>query len=294
LERAINSVVLGDAQASTETRIRVSISLLERAGLLRRHFDAPRMAYVTWAGANGHEPPPDCGTFLAAARLTPRIPQQVNLLTLAQRMHLSVPDLEERLLLWRDADLIEYRSSARQMLLELLPAPPNSTERLQGLLDTLQSQREAQIERLADYAKSTVCRHKTIARHFAERLARVCGVCDRCAPERAAPLERTPSTSRRAEAAVPQTILACVFHLPFAVTKPGLTRVLVGSIAAPPSGKRSPYYGRLGDMKISHVERAIEELIEAGYLQRDEEDDYPKLVLTVLGHRLVGIGGAGG
>jgi ATP-dependent DNA helicase RecQ len=286
LERAINTTLPESSQASTETRVRVGISLLERGGLLRRHFDAPRTAYVTWAGANGHQPPPDCGTFLAAARLSPRSTQSVDLVALAQRLGLTVPDLEERLLTWRDADVLEYRGGGRQMLMELLPAPPNATERLQALLDTMQSQREAQIERLADYAKSTTCRHKTIARHFAERLMRACGVCDRCAPERAVAGSRA-SAGRPATlssgVALDQMILACLLSLPYGAAKTGLARTLAGSIVAPPSGKRSAYYGRLADMKIRQIERAIEGLIDSGYLLRDEEDEYHRLSITPLG-----------
>lgn len=292
LERAINNA-LPTAQPSTETKVRVAISLLERGGLLKRHFDAPRTAYVTWAGANGHQPPPDCGTFLAAARLTPYVLQSVDLVWLAQRLGLSVPDLEERLLTWRDADLLEYRGGSRQMLMELLPAPRDATERLQTLLETLQSQREAQIERLADYAKSTTCRHKTIARHFAERLMRACGVCDRCAPERAVVSARTGAgrpDGLSAGVALDQMILACLLSLRHGVSKTGLARTLAGSIAAPPQGKHSAYYGRLADMKIREIEHAIERLIDSGYLCRAEDDEYRRLSVTNLGRVYIGGG----
>jgi ATP-dependent DNA helicase RecQ len=302
LERAINNS-LPNSQASIETKVRVGISLLERGGLLRRHFDAPRIAYVTWAGANGHQPPPDCGTFLAAVQPTPSVPQSVDLVWLAQRLGQSVPDVEEHLLTWRDANLLEYRGGGRQMLMELLPAPADSTERLQTLLDTLQGQREAQIDRLADYARSTACRHKTIARHFAERLMHTCGVCDRCAPERptfsansakrrASTTEYTPpSDSLPAEESLVRTILACLLNLRHGVSKTGLARTLIGSIAAPPSGKRSAYYGRLAEMRASRIERAIEELIDSGYLLRNLEGEYPTLSITHLGQDY--IGGAG-
>ncbi len=292
LERAINNS-LPDSQTSTETKVRVGISLLERGGLLRRHFDAPRTGYVTWAGANGKVPPDDCGTFLAAAQLTPHIPQSVDLVWLAQVLGTTVPDAEERLLTWRDNNLLEYRGGPRQMHMELLPAPPNSTERLQELLDTMQSQREAQIERLADYARSTACRHKTIARHFAERLMRACGVCDRCAPERPVVNRRAGTgraTNPSAGVDLDQMILACLLELPHGAARTGLARTLFGSIAAPPSGKRSPYYGRLADMKIKDIERAIDSLIDVGYLWRDEEDEYHRLSITHLGRTYVGRG----
>ncbi len=295
LERGINALMQANEREASETMVRVGISLLEHGGLLARHFDAPRTAYITWAGANGHQPPPDCGTFIAAARLRPGIPQSVDLTALATRLGVSATDLEERLLTWRDADLLEYRGANRQMLLELLPAPPDGTQRLQTLLDILQSQREAQIERLASYARSTLCRHKTIARHFAESLSRVCGVCDRCAP--AHPSARASRVGRPARHqsdgsgasldAIEQMILLCLLSLPNGVGKTGLARILTGSIAAPISGKRSAYYGRLAAYSASRIEKMAQGMIDAGYLERDESSEYKVLVVTAQGHALI-------
>jgi ATP-dependent DNA helicase RecQ len=301
LEQRINTLMQHGEREASETMVRVGISVLERAELLRRHFDAPRSAFVSWAGTNGHSLPPDCGSFIAAARLGPGHPQNLDLTALAQRLQWTPADLEERLLTWRDAGLIDYRGGPRQMLIELLPAPPDAAQRLQELLDTLQEQHEAQIERLASYARSAACRHKTIAQHFAARLSRPCGVCDRCAP--APPASRTRKadhlTLRRRsgmdhteQAAIEETILLCLRSVPFGLGKTGLARTLTGSIAAPPSGRRSAYYGRLAAFSTSRIEKAIQGMLDAGYLQRDESGEYQVLVITeqaqMPGERRVG------
>jgi ATP-dependent DNA helicase RecQ len=294
LERAINTFLQTNEREASETMVRVGISLLERGGLLTRHFDAPRAAFVTWHGTQ--QPPADLAAFLKAAHLRAQQPENIDLLTLAAQMHLHPGALEERLFAWRDRGLIEYRANQRQMLVELLPAPPDATQRLQDLLDTLQEQREAQIERLADYARSTRCRHKTIARHFAESLRRACGICDRCAPAhpsaRPGALSRAAARRQRSGSdadldATEQTILLCLLSLPFGVGKTGLARALTGSIAAPPSAKRSSYYGRLAALSTSRIEKAVQAMIDAGYLQRDESSEYKVLTVTAQGHALI-------
>ncbi len=288
LEQRINTLMQHGEREASETMVRVGISVLERGGLLLRHFDAPRSAFVSWVGTNGHPLPPDCGSFIAAAQLRPGHPQNLDLTALARRLQWTPANLEERLLTWRDAGLIDYRGGPRQMLIELLPAPPDAAQRLQELLDTLQEQHEAQIERLTSYARSSACRHKTIAQHFAERLSRPCGVCDRCAPAppaarmkaaSSATLRRSGSDSAE-KAIIDETILLCLRSVPFGLGKTGLARTLTGSIAAPPSGKRSAYYGRLAAFSTSRIEQAIQGMLDAGYLQRDESGEYQVLVIT--------------
>jgi ATP-dependent DNA helicase RecQ len=295
LEQRVSAQVQTEEEdSSKETAIRVGISLLERGRLLARHFDAPRTATITWPGVNGHQPPAAFQAFSAAVALTPRQKANIDVLQTAQQLQLSPDDLEERLLSWRDAGLLEYRSGPRQMLLELLQAPPDATDRLQELLDTLQTQREAQITRLTDYARSSVCRHKTIARHFAERLSQSCGVCDRCAPGPAITVRRMPSSAAGLNGhassglePLEYTIISCLVSLQFGAGKTGLARILTGSIAATPSGKRSAYYGRLATMSTSRIEKAIQGLLDDGYLQRDESSEYKLLVLTEAGQALI-------
>ncbi|HLW02255.1 MAG TPA: RecQ family ATP-dependent DNA helicase [Ktedonobacterales bacterium] len=296
LERAVNTLMQANEREASETMVRVGISLLERGGLLTRHFDAPRAASVTWHGAGASQPPADLAAFLKAADLLSQQPTSIDLLALAAQMGQRPGELEDRLLAWRDASLIDYRAAQRQMLVELLPAPPDAQQRLQDLLDTLQEQREAQIERLASYARSTKCRHKTIARHFAESLSHACGICDRCAP--AHPSTRPGWTgkaaARRQRAgddadldAIEQTIVLCLLSLPFGAGKTGLARTLTGSIAAPPSGKHSAYYGRLATLSTSRIEKAIQALLDAGYLQRTEGGEYAVLAVTAQGHAFI-------
>ena len=295
LERAVNQLMQSNEREVSETMVRVGISLLERGGLLTRHFDAPRAASVTWHGAAEGAPPADLADFLQAAEVLSQRSTSIDLLGLAAQMKLRPGDLEERLMAWRDAGSIDYRAAQRQMLVELLPAPPDATQRLQDLLDTLQEQREAQIERLASYARSTMCRHKTIARHFAEALNRSCGICDRCAPAHPAARHggtgRTTARHQRVNdanlGAIEQTVLLSLLSLPFGAGKIGLARILTGSIAAPPSGKRSAYYGRLAAMSTSRIEKAVQGMIDAGYLQRTEGGEYAVLTVSAQGQALI-------
>ncbi len=215
----------------------------------------------------------------------------IELLSLAQRLGLSPDALEERLLSWSDAGLLDYRGGPRQMLLELLPAPPDATARLQALLDALQEQREAQIARLAEYAHSHLCRHQIIARHFGEALPRPCGVCDCCALATKTGVPIKPSlrhrTGQPSAETIEQTILSCLISLQCSVGKTGLARTLTGSIAAHPACKRSAYYGRLATISASRLEKIIDGLIGAGYLAYARKETYRVLVLTKAGQALI-------
>jgi ATP-dependent DNA helicase RecQ len=290
LERAVNTLMHSNEREANETMVRVSISLLERGNLLTRHFDAPRSAFVTWHGAS--QPPADLAAFIKAAGLLSQRSTNIDLLALTAQMNLRPGELEERLLAWRDAGFIDYRATQRQMLVELLPAPPDATQRLQDLLDTLQEQREAQIERLSSYARSTMCRHKTIARHFAEALRSACGICDRCAPATRPVRSSKPAQRRQHNGStdlddIAPTILLCLLSMPFGGGKSGLVRTLTGSIAAPPSGKRSAYYGRLASLSTTRLEKAVQTLLDEGYLQREESGEYKMLSVTAQGIALV-------
>ncbi|HEY7782892.1 MAG TPA: RecQ family ATP-dependent DNA helicase, partial [Ktedonobacterales bacterium] len=126
----------GEGQSLGESASRVALSLLERAGFLRRHPDVPRAPNVRM-GVDLPEDPTAARAFRAfadAAHLRPRQFQTLDLLTLSATLHLTPAALEERLLAWRDAGLLEYRDGARDLLLEIPPPPADGREALPALL----------------------------------------------------------------------------------------------------------------------------------------------------------------
>jgi ATP-dependent DNA helicase RecQ len=275
----------GRAQVD-ETGARVALSLLERTGFLRRHADVPRAPNLrigqgvpaSTAEAAGYH------AFVAAARLRPAQFATPDLVALAAQLQTAPAALEERVLAWRDAGLLEYRDGARDLLLEIPPAPADGKTALPELLVSLGERHERQIEALVDYTHASVCRQRAIAAHFGERLpvAR-CGVCDICAGPSESSRARRPRRERlpriRDDAVLRETILACLRGLPYAVGISGLIRILRGSENVGAGARQSPQFGALAGVGAARLKRELDALLAEGLLERDATGEYPLLHL---------------
>ena len=86
-------------------------------------------------------------------------------------------------------------------------------------------------------------------------------------------------------------ILGCLANLSFPVTKSGLSKILVGSLAAVVGPARTRYHGVLRGLPRTHVDHLVDRLIDEGYLaresrpRRDGSGDYQAVVLTALGRQ---------
>jgi ATP-dependent DNA helicase RecQ len=291
-----------------ETRMRVALGLLERVGLIARHFDLPRAATLLLRhlplGGDGAAGDEAFRSFVSLARLRPGQPLDVDLLDLADRDGCAPDALELRLLHWHDQGLLRYDGSARDALLHLLPAPADAGSRLDALLAEYATRQDARIDAIAAYARRASCRHRAIAAHFGERLARCGSSCDMCAPTENHPQGPRPRTksqvanrkSQVARSLRPATydlrpatrntdsaILTCLAHLPFPVGRSGLAKVLKGAASSPIGPERCPEYAALNDMTLAAIEAAIEQLVERGYLARHLRGHMPLLALTDRG-----------
>ncbi|MFI5271562.1 MAG: RecQ family ATP-dependent DNA helicase [Ktedonobacterales bacterium] len=299
LERDIAQAFQASGRQVDETASRVALSLLERAGFILRHADVPRAPVVRLVrtptparGDSGDSGDADetraFPVFAEAAALRPGQPQALNLVALAARLALDPAELEERLLAWRDAGLIEYREGGRDLLLEISPPPPDGRETLPALLDQMAERHDRQVADLLAYTGAMGCRQRLIARHFGERLRTTsCGVCDRCAPptnaSRNAPTERAPRAPRpvriRDEQALRGAIVACLRELPYAVGVSGLVKILRGSEDVGAAARRSAQYGTLAGASAAQLNRTLLAMVDEGLLERDAAAEYPTLRL---------------
>ena len=78
-------------------------------------------------------------------------------------------------------------------------------------------------------------------------------------------------------------VLEAIRSLSFAMGKPGLTKFLLGSVESRVRGDRSPYFGRLADLRKGTVERLLDRLVEAGFLEFFVERDFRLIRLTAEG-----------
>ncbi|GAC1447554.1 MAG: hypothetical protein PVSMB4_03180 [Ktedonobacterales bacterium] len=285
LEREVSAAIEASGRPVDESVARVALSLLERAGFLRRHPDVPRAPTIRMGMDLPADPADAAGfhAFTQAARLRPYQFQTLDLVALATQLGLAHTALEERLLAWRDAGLVEYRDGMRDLLLEI-PAPPSDGKTaLPALLAALAERHERQVASLVAYTQAPSCRQRVIAQHFGERLpVSRCGACDRCrgTPSTTAPVASRPRRLRSPSsasdpAAVRATILACVRDLPYAVGISGLVRVLTGSVDTPASAARSPHFGALAGISRDRLAREVQLMVAEGLMERDDGAEYP-------------------
>jgi ATP-dependent DNA helicase RecQ len=275
-----------------DTLVRVGLSVLERVGLLRRHFDMPERATLT---LTGHPAPDDLAAQVAElAGLATGAPVDVDLLLLAERVGLGPDELEARMLEWHDSGFLRYRGGPRQPLLELLPAPPDVAARIDSLLRDYKARQEQRVEAMGAYARAVECRHRALAAHFGQRLAPCKNACDICAPQsgsgvRAARNGRASAGPSLRDDSDPRSdvrrALDAVGNLPFGMGRSGLARALKGGATSPVEPERLPEHGALRHLSLSAIEDLIERLIDAGFLERDERDEYRRVSLTLLGKK---------
>jgi len=276
-----------------DTLVRVGLSMLERVGLLRRHFDIPETASLSLTGA----PPPEAAAaqIAALAGLEAGGWQEVDLLLLAKQAGWSPANLEGDLLRWHDAGYLRYRGGPRQVLIEQLAAPPDVAARIDALLSDYQERQIQRVDAVATYAKASECRHRSIAAHFGQRLARCKTACDICAPNlglrsgitrtaRAAPQPIPPRNDKDSRSDV-QRVLDGLSNLSFPMGRSGLARVLKGAANSPVGPERCPEFGALRHLAQSAIEDLIERLVADGYIQRDEQDEYRRISVSPLGEK---------
>jgi ATP-dependent DNA helicase RecQ len=71
--------------------------------------------------------------------------------------------------------------------------------------------------------------------------------------------------------------------MPWQTGRTGLVRALRGSITSKVSPRQCPSFGVLSNMKEGAIIKLVELLIEAGYIDRDNDGEYRFLSLTRLG-----------
>lgn len=277
------------ADRADETFVRVGVSMLERVGLIRRHFDLPRGATITLRSDSD----PEMRWLAQESGVRLGQTADVNLIDLAGTLDMEPSTLESSLLAWADADLLRYTGTGRDPLIEFLPAPPNVSERIDTLLADYQLRQDQRIEAMAAYAKGAICRHRAIATHFGQRMARCGTACDVCVPEerqRAVAPSRAPRpVPIHADDDRPDAlrILVGVAALPFPMGRRKVARVLTGASSSPFGEERCAEFGALQHRTIKDLEDVIEQLIVDGLIGREAQGEFPVLTLTPRGRRAI-------
>jgi len=169
----------------------------------------------------------------------------------------------------------------RAFHVDVPPPPADAAERIDELLYRSEAVALERVRRLVGFAESAICRHAQVAEHFGERLDEACGACDVCAPRAgttsaAAGLPPLPEDAGAA-------IVAAVSGLDWPLGRTGLAAMLLGSVSAPPSARRSSSFGLLRGATQSEVRRWLKLLEVAGALELFETEDGFRLLRVVPG-----------
>ena len=170
----------------------------------------------------------------------------------------------------------------RDLRVELLANGDDAAGRMSALLARLEERALERVHGLARYAESGRCRQQVIAEHFGEAGGAACGTCDACTAVTAAggmPVASAPEPELPGDVA--GAILAAVRGLRWPLGLTGLVAMLGGSVAAPPSARRSGGYGVLAAARPGTIKRWVLALVDSGHLERYESDDGYPLLRTV-------------
>ena len=257
-----------------ETKVRSAISLLEKAGLVRRHLDVPVTVSVMVTSKGAGEGDSGFQEFLANARF--RVGQRMPLETmeLARRAAIEPSEIEQKLLEWQAMGWVSLWSSGRVMLLERLPAPRESKRIIGEMLARYARTQDMRVELTFRYAETRRCRHGMIAGHFGEPPPEGCESCDNCSPRehKAEPVSRQakPIETDLSDAEKKHRIIETVRMVPGKVGFTGLVRILKGSVASYIKHDTCANFGIFANLPKTVIERCVGELIEEGAIYRDD------------------------
>src|SRR5262249_46315722 len=118
-----------DLERETELRevsASVALSILQRTGALRRGFDTPRTVTLYVLDARGDAA---FAAFVERARLKERQRLAIETRELCERTGMTPAALEEAMLHWTERGWLDYRPSARSLLLtRTAPAAPSGRD----------------------------------------------------------------------------------------------------------------------------------------------------------------------
>ncbi len=291
LKRGVATTPLLQAE---DTTLRVALSVLEQAGLLRRHPDIPRQIALTplrdAPAARLSARDEALRRFTRALALVPGQTTTLEALALCDAAGLAPQGLEAQLLDWEAGGHLALSTSGRRMLIELLKPPRDANARIDDLLSQyadIQSQRVAAV---AAYAHTHTCRHGHMAAYLGAAPRRRCAACDNCTGQRphlsrsAEPSSRAfvPSSGRGAQAegrsrrspapaiALHPSTASAQMHLILVGLSEGgwgrrnLIGLLQGRTDLPERARANPAFGKLGSHSGDEIESLIERLLAEG------------------------------
>lgn len=269
-----------------ETTMRVAVSILERADVLSRSFDAPQEVTLSIPRTVPEEAKQNQAyvRLLRGLNLRPGASGAFKSVDIADFMGWSLHEVEANLLDWQGVGLLTLVSEKRAMLIDLPPCPPDMRQRLERLLAQSSAIAQRRIDEVIGYATADTCRHGYISAHFGSPPRNRCEVCDNCTgirpevPARLAPIHPLPDDTD-----IEPMIIDCLISLPKPVGRSGLARILVGHLRAPVTADKARHFGRLKALGEAMIMNYVDDMLEDGRLRQYERQGYLVLAPTMRG-----------
>ena len=242
-----------------DTRVRVGLSFLEQAGLLRRHFDAPRSVSLRLLAPSEDT---DFNRFVAAARLRPQQEVVRSYAELVQQSAIDADQLEAQLLNWQQEGVLAVAASGRDVLLELPPPPADGTERITALLDRHSAIQAQRISEIVGYARTRRCLHGHLAGYLGGQPRQRCAVCNRCVGE-----SLLPSTQSALPSDEDQLRMILWVLQSQSWGRRTLIYLLRGDEKAGDRAHQSKAFGRMNFRSESALDAMIGELVDHGCVE---------------------------
>jgi ATP-dependent DNA helicase RecQ len=289
---SLRRVLNPDPDARDETDPKTALGYLQQAKLIARTPDAPvryRLVKRRTAGVpfeEGDEAERQWQALMPLLGDRWQAGESVELDTATACSTLQIEPAELDALLGDRYD-VSVNRDRRTTWFRILPAAADSTQLLERLLARAKRQADERIDQIMTYIEGHQCRHVLLAAALGERI-RPCGdACDVCDPSHARVKQTSaPKASRAKRTATAEDaliVLKTIPDLPFALGKPGMTKLLGGSPESSVRADRSKSFGALQDLGASRIGRLIDQLVEAELLEFWMNGEYKMLALTGRG-----------
>lgn len=188
---------------------------------------------------------------------------------MARQAGLPLTEVERRVLEWADAGWLSHRPAGRDLLLELLPPPRDTAERIATLLERYETVQAQRVDETVAYARTVRCRHGHLNTYLGGRTIERCSACDNCVE-----IQPPPDAGLPDEREQFLTILRCVSVAPWSWGRRSLVRILRGDAKAhsraQPLHEKAPDHAGFGALAFrskTAVERMLDRLENRGLLR---------------------------
>ena len=278
-------LALNDPDGDERIDARVALGIIEQAGLITRHPDAP-VSY-SLSRFMGRSVRADDG-FAAPERYRSwveelELPAVVGTAAACSALGCTPFELDRYL---TEDPTLSVRGGNRGIAIHLLPPPPHSAQRIEQLLDQSRRDNDKRIDLIMRYIQDRegYCRHVVLAAHLGERLQPCGTMCDVCTGKVKPASTRQPrEQSSRPTLADAEVVLQAAGNLPFGMGKPSLARLLIGSAESKVREDRSEHFGALKHLTPHAIDTIVDELIEHGYLEFYMKEEYRLIGVTDKG-----------